>query len=287
VQAARRSAAQRTAARLRAYPAPGPPDDPTGDDVLLAATRALLTATSRRAVADVLRTAVHDLGGALVPARLAEMNPQALQVDVSLGVGEPLLVVVDPLSMSALRLTRHLPVLVQDALVAAARLDAATAAGERSSVDALTGAATRREIGRRLSEAQVGDAVCMLDLDGFKQLNDSQGHAAGDAALQRFAELLRGCLRPGDLCGRFGGDEFLVVMAAAPIGLAAARMADVVRTWAQSEPGSSASAGVAAVGAAGGAAAFESADRALYGAKRAGRNRVAVAADDDPGEPHE
>lgn len=91
-----------------------------GSAVVLAATRALLTARTREEAAAVLHTAVNDLGGGVVPARLAH---EALPLDGSLGVGEPRLVVVDPVSVVRLRLERWLPGLVQEALETAARCD--------------------------------------------------------------------------------------------------------------------------------------------------------------------
>lgn len=80
--------------------------------------------------------------------------------------------------------------------------------------DALTGLGNRTLIFRRLSEALAsGDTVGLLylDLDGFKAVNDTYGHAAGDAVLHAVAQRLRSVLRPGDTAGRLGGDEFAVV----------------------------------------------------------------------------
>src|SRR4051794_2342414 len=85
--------------------------------------------------------------------------------------------------------------------------------------DPLTGLANRRALERTLDAAlaragararSVG--VVMLDLDGFKAINDSFGHAAGDAALREVAMRLRRCVRERDLVARLGGDEFVVVL---------------------------------------------------------------------------
>ncbi|MDF1485054.1 diguanylate cyclase [Ramlibacter sp. H39-3-26] len=85
--------------------------------------------------------------------------------------------------------------------------------------DHLTGAMARgafmgtgaKLLARMAADAQSA-AVLMLDIDHFKQVNDRHGHAAGDAVLQGFARMLAGELRPGDLCGRLGGEEFGVVL---------------------------------------------------------------------------
>ena len=85
--------------------------------------------------------------------------------------------------------------------------------------DALTGLANRRSLERTLASAlarasargrSVG--VVMLDLDGFKTINDTHGHAAGDRALREVAMRLRRCVRERDLVARLGGDEFVVVL---------------------------------------------------------------------------
>jgi methanogenic corrinoid protein MtbC1 len=119
--AARRDRAQRAGSAARGYPRSEHLDDPTGNAVALAATRALLTVQTRAEAAQVLHTAVHDLGGAIVPARLA--GDDAIPVDVSLGAGEPRVVVADALDMAGMRLAQHLPLLVEDAQRAAARYE--------------------------------------------------------------------------------------------------------------------------------------------------------------------
>src|SRR5262249_52466857 len=88
-----------------------------------------------------------------------------------------------------------------------------------ASHDSLTGLLNRREMERRMQTAlenAVIDrstfAVVMIDLDGFKSVNDRFGHAAGDDFLRHVASALREAVRAGDLIARFGGDEFLVLL---------------------------------------------------------------------------
>jgi diguanylate cyclase (GGDEF)-like protein len=84
-----------------------------------------------------------------------------------------------------------------------------------ASHDALTGLANRALFQRRLTEALAGPGpvtVALLDLDGFKQVNDAFGHEAGDALLATVAGVLRECVRPGDTAARLGGDEFVLVL---------------------------------------------------------------------------
>jgi len=156
--------------------------------------------------------------------------------------------------------------------------------------DALTGLANRRLFVERLeaavAECAPGDAVGVLylDLDGFKAVNDTLGHAAGDELLCRVADLLGRGVRPGDTVARLGGDEFAVVCTGAggpadaqAVGarLLQALAAPVVLEGGQARVG--ASIGVA-LGAAGASAEglLRAADAAMYEAKRAGKGRVVV-----------
>lgn len=149
--------------------------------------------------------------------------------------------------------------------------------------DALTGAANRRAmdetIERELTRsARSGSpvALLMLDMDRFKAYNDAFGHPAGDVLLQRTAVAWRAELRGGDLLGRWGGEEFCVLLAdCAPT--AAAAVAERLRA---AVPGdSTCSAGLAHWdGRESGAELVARADVALYAAKAGGRDRVVTAA---------
>lgn len=128
-------------------------------------------------------------------------------------------------------------------------------------------------------------SVCLLDISHFKQINDIFGHAAGDAVLRRFAELAASALRGADVLGRYGGEEFLVVMPEAG-QQAAFACAERIRTRVEHDtfPGLPAShhvtvtAGVAtALPDEAAEKLVERADAALYEGKRAGRNRVTLA----------
>lgn len=266
--------------RRRAYPLPLAGDGPRGDVIALAATRALVRALSREEAALILRTAVDDLGGVVVPARLA--TDEALPQDVSLGVGEPAVVEAAAGSAAYELIQRHLTELVNDAHTVANRSDLSHHQERMATIDPLTGAATRREIGLRLGRAGPGDVVCMLDLDGLKQLNDTHGHAAGDDALRDLGRLLRDSIRPDDFVGRYGGDEFVLVLRSTDPSSARDRMSSIAGRWGELDnQGTTASIGVAEVDERGGALAAKAADAALYRAKRSGRDRIELAVDED------
>ena len=254
--------------------------DGDGDAAALAAARRLLRVDTRAEAATVLQDALRDLGGQVVEAGLA--GASALPDDVSLGVGDPVLVVpADGSNGVRLLLERQLPLLLDDARAAAARCDRYQRQAARARTDALTGLAGRGETDARLAQASAEDIVCLLDLDGFKCVNDTHGHLAGDRALRAFGRLLHASVRDVDFVGRYGGDEFLVVFSGISLPGAEKRMKDLVRSWAATGPGVGVSIGVAQVDLRGPVTAAAAADRALYRAKRAGGARVRVAVEAD------
>lgn len=267
----------------RAYPVVDVPDDPEAAAVELAATRALLDVTSPAEAAEVVATLVHDLGGGLVPARLAESS--SVPIDVSLGLSEPLLPWAEPVSVAEFRLGAVLPQFVDAARRVVNRLQGDTRRVDELQHDALTGLLSRRVWMRRLGSARVGDSVALIDLDHFKSVNDSSGHAAGDEVLRSIGALLLRTFRGVDVCGRYGGDEITCLAPGMPVHRLAERLDEVRREWEQSRPDSGASVGlsigVAAVTELGPRPALTAADRALYRAKGEGRNETALATQAD------
>jgi two-component system cell cycle response regulator len=163
-----------------------------------------------------------------------------------------------------------------------------------STIDPVTGLRTRRWVNEflafevlRSTRYHTPLALLMADLDHFKQVNDSHGHRAGDAVLRDVAGTVQKTLRSTDVVGRWGGEEFLVVLPQTDLDGAVA-LAERVRQaveYASSEAEGAGpvsitlSIGVAALGGALATAdaLVEAADGALYEAKGAGRNRVAAA----------
>ena len=179
-------------------------------------------------------------------------------------------------------------VLVTLASLVAWREEAERELKRLSETDGLTGLFNRQTFMQRAEGAlawarRYGDTLSLLliDLDHFKRINDTGGHAAGDQALRRFAECLRACMRRGDLACRYGGDEFGVLLWHADAQ--AARVFDA-RLRAKLTP---AKAGASAAGLDFSAGAMtvhkpeaslehclQRADAALYQAKEAGRGRM-------------
>ncbi|KAA0593957.1 diguanylate cyclase (GGDEF)-like protein [Azospirillum lipoferum] len=162
-----------------------------------------------------------------------------------------------------------------------------------SQTDPLTELPNRRHMIERL-EAELcrvgrnggGFALIMLDIDHFKEVNDAFGHAAGDFVLVETADLLRRNLRGHDLCARWGGEEFLILLPDAD-QVQAEAVAEKLRQLVAHHPivhqnhgiSVTLSLGVAAYHQGRSAdACIQAADDALYIAKRAGRNRWAAAA---------
>lgn len=158
--------------------------------------------------------------------------------------------------------------------------------------DELTGLPNRAHLDLALKAALAetsGAAVLVFDIDQFKLINDSHGHSAGDDLLTQVAVRLQHALRPGDLAGRFGGDEFVVVCR----DVSDTSQAEIIAERLQAalrEPFSLAGVGAVFVTASVGIAAaeegasaaelFHDADAAMYQAKRSGRARQEVYDDD-------
>jgi diguanylate cyclase (GGDEF)-like protein len=162
-----------------------------------------------------------------------------------------------------------------------------------ASIDELTGACNRRSLLERLHEERERArrhrkslCVLMLDLDHFKHINDSFGHRIGDAVLENVGRLLRTTLRAGDFAGRYGGEEFCVVLTDTPLSgarVVAERIRRQVAMLTVRAPDGAAVQVACSIGVAEADTgrdvmeAIELADRALYRAKAAGRDRVELA----------
>lgn len=165
---------------------------------------------------------------------------------------------------------------------------------EQAIRDPLTNLCNRRfydeSIEREAAQAARSDeplSIALLDVDGFKQVNDLHGHAAGDQVLRHLAEVLRHRVRSSDLLCRFGGEEFVVVMVGAPASVAA----DRAETWRAAFAATTLDVDggpplrcTMSIGVAEHESGREliqrtlaRADEALYAAKRAGRDRVVTA----------
>ncbi len=155
------------------------------------------------------------------------------------------------------------------------------AEASRASIDSLTRLANRRGFDEALQELVRPGAVlsaALLDLDHFKQINDTGGHAAGDEVLRQVARAWRQALPAGAVLARHGGDEFALLLPGWA-GTDALALVDRLRTR---HPAVGMSCGVAQYRPRDtGAQLMRRADRALYTAKAAGRGR-AVLADDSP-----
>lgn len=164
---------------------------------------------------------------------------------------------------------------------------------QSANTDELTGTCNRRSLLERLRDEvdrgrrlRTPVSLLMLDLDHFKRVNDRFGHRVGDAVLENVGKLLRATLRAGDFAGRYGGEEFCVVLTDTPLAgaeIVAERIRRQVSMLAvRAASGAvvrvTCSIGVVQIGAGRDSSeAIDLADRALYAAKAAGRNRVELA----------
>ncbi len=178
----------------------------------------------------------------------------------------------------------------------------------QASHDALTGLLNRREFEVRLGElvaevtarisngeAPISHALCYLDLDQFKVINDTCGHIAGDELLRQISKLLRAQLRHSDIVARLGGDEFGVLLRECPVEKAIAMAEQLCRamsghrfTWQDHVFRIGASVGVVEVDASTTSESqiLSAADAACYVAKDNGRGRVHLLRHDDGVEIH-
>jgi diguanylate cyclase (GGDEF)-like protein len=169
----------------------------------------------------------------------------------------------------------------------------AAAFARAAAIDPVSGLYNRRHFHARLQEelqrAERRDstvALLMIDLDDFKRVNDTYGHAAGDATIRAAATIIRRSVRPFDICTRFGGEEFAVVMPDSN-GAIAETVAERIRTrigaWRAADQAMAALNITASIGFALGHRTTSAdeflarADRALYAAKNAGKNQVRAA----------
>ncbi len=170
--------------------------------------------------------------------------------------------------------------LLRDMRTIAATQNAAT-------IDGLTGLANRATAMDRLQtmleqiSISENGAVLLLDIDHFKTINDQLGHAAGDECLRKIGEIIRTTVRGGDIAGRIGGEEFLIVMPGASRDVALTvgerlRLAIALggMRYANGQPVTTSIGAAAAHVGDTGETLLARADRGLYEAKRQGRNRL-------------
>lgn len=193
----------------------------------------------------------------------------------------------NPLNIGSMMLLNASLVLGTMGFLLAHRDAAEQALVRLASLDTLTGLLNRREWMSRAASALGGggqsSVLLMLDLDHFKRINDERGHPVGDEVLKLTGEVLRGELRASDLVGRYGGEEFCLLVRqcdAEAFGRLDSRLHQALRRRCEASLGFIADFSAGAVRVQAGetlAAAIKRADDQLYRAKHAGRGRTACA----------
>jgi diguanylate cyclase (GGDEF)-like protein len=246
------------------------------------------------------------LRSAVVTMRPALMKLEGGSAPTLEGGGHPQYVVVVPIAraeqlMGAIEL--YLPVwheltdeqrellngFASEAAIAIRHAQLFHAHEENALTDDLTGLPNRRALAQRfLQEIQRGRrhhqwvAFLMIDLDDFKRVNDAYGHLTGDAVLAELAEIFTAGARETDVCARYGGDEFAMVLHETTAGGARA-LAERIRAKVDAATFTGGVKLTVSIGVAATddpemfASLLERADQALYAAKQTGRNRVSVA----------
>jgi diguanylate cyclase (GGDEF)-like protein/PAS domain S-box-containing protein len=242
----------------------------------------LVDETDRRSLGDPVRKALAT-GGRVT------MGKRAVLVPVNSSLERSVEISVTPLKSDGTDFTLGLVLVMHDT---SEMRGLTRQMSYQASHDALTGLVNRREFERRLREAmdaaQTGDvahALCYLDLDRFKVVNDTCGHTAGDNMLREVATIIKDAVRDSDTAGRIGGDEFALLLVGCPLEKARQIADDVVRAvndyrfvWKDKIFNIGVSIGLVEIGRGGGSIEdiMNSADSACYVAKKQGGVHVHV-----------
>jgi diguanylate cyclase (GGDEF)-like protein len=199
------------------------------------AVRTLFACRDPRELHEVLLEVVGRLGGEVLPA--GDAATRAIDIDLSLGMGTPLVITPDPQCPElAEHLRAQLPQLLDDARRALGCLEQARQLATATERDSLTGLLNRRAYERLAGRVSPGDVLVLLDLDGFKQVNHTHGHLAGDQVLRIFGAVLQAQMRISEQALRVGSDEFLIVLDQPDIDAATCLLERLRTAWNQRRP---------------------------------------------------
>jgi diguanylate cyclase (GGDEF)-like protein len=224
-------------------------------------------------------------------ARLPDTGPAGLRVDLAAPIVDETGDLTGVLTLAGVRERRGrekrlLALLSALTGLAVSHVTRLRATQQIADQDALTGTYTKRFVQTRLADEMARAeadrrplSLLLLDVDHFKNYNDTRGHVEGDLALRQVGHVLSASIREDDTAGRYGGDEFLILMPGAGKERAQAVAEHLRRTVEGLGLDLTLSAGVATFpeDAGNGVGLIRAADQALYEAKAAGRNRVVAA----------